>query len=571
MSADAEGPEPWEEQLLRAGPLTSQQLSLFLDKWGISKDVEQTFCRELRFAPEEIIRCLSSIPGLSGSPARAAGAARDARSRRGEELRQMKGYLKRSWAKTIEELAEIEGVNQQEGIETPEIPVQESPVRDPSQSGQQQVRAGANLEGHSMARPAHMASGDEVTALMKARQWEKPEQWTMTVQHWVDIVGACTDTPQYKSVMEQKKTVNMHDVCRLFVKPWSEGTGCSLAVLMSREVVCNAQLMVSHCWGEDVSETKESLLQHAPEDGVGPKLEHQLALEPFASVIRNPSLKAANGGHGMVALHTTTDDLYSRLWCVHEVERAIVEEDVEIKASMSQKYIDLMVGRVEQFLGLGATLNDCFRAAGVQDDEEKLVKLILQQANGFDGLDKVVEDFRREQLPDIIFETLIRKGLTRLDGASTSARANAAVVFAACQAHGAGQLQHATTNPEVSERIRLAGLLGNDELRWQDIEVLDLEDLRMTLIRKGLLTLDGASTSARADAAVVFAACQMHGAGQLQHATTNPEVSERIRLAGLLGNHELRWQDIEVLDLEDLQMTLVFLRLTCYVFSPLCT
>ncbi|CAE8582340.1 unnamed protein product, partial [Polarella glacialis] len=588
MSADAEGPEPWEEQLLRAGPLTSQQLSLFLDKWGISKDVEQTFCRELRFAPEEIIRCLSSISGLSGSPVRAARAARDARSRRGEELRQMKGHLKRSWAKTIQELAEIEGVNQQEGIETPEIPVQESPVRDPSQSGQQQVRAGADLEDHSMARPAHMASGDEVTALMKARQWEKPEQWTITVQHWVDIVGACTETPQYKSVMEQKKTVNMHDVCRLFVKPWSEGTGCSLAVLMSREVVCNAQLMVSHCWGEDVSETKESLLQHAvrhelpmtvpiwfcvfsnyqPEDGVGPKLEHQLALEPFASVIRNPSLKAANGGHGMVALHTTTDDLYSRLWCVHEVERAIVEEDVEIKASMSQKYIDLMVGRVEQFLGLGATLNDCFRAAGVQvqtakarcsskDDEEKLVKLILQQGNGFDGLDKVVEDFRREQLPDIIFEKLIRKGLTRLDGASTSARANAAVVLAACQAHGAGQLQHATTNPEVSERIRLAGLLGNDELRWQDIEVLDLEDLQMTLIRKGLLTLDGASTSARADAAIVFAACQMHGGGQLEHAT-NPEVRERIRLALRGGNRfcdeKLRWQDLEVIDLEDLKL-----------------
>ncbi|CAE8581647.1 unnamed protein product [Polarella glacialis] len=443
-----------------------------------------------------------------------------------------------------------------------------------------------------MARPAHMASGDEMTALMKARQWEKPEQWTITVQHWVDIVGACTETPQYKSVMEQKKTVNMHDVCRLFVKPWSEGTGCSLAVLMSREVVCNAQLMVSHCWGEDVSETKESLLQHAvrhelpmtvpiwfcvfsnyqPEDGVGPKLEHQLALEPFASVIRNPSLKAANGGHGMVALHTTTDDLYSRLWCVHEVERAIVEEDVEIIASMSQKYIDLMVGRVEQFLGLGATLNDCFRAAGVQvqtakarcsskDDEEKLVKLILQQANGFDGLDKVVESFRREQLPDIIFEKLIRKGLTRLDGASTSARANAAVVLAACQAHGAGQLQHATTNPEVSERIRLAGLLGNDELRWQDIEVLDLEDLQMTLIRKGLLTLDGASTSARADAAIVFAACQMHGGGQLEHAT-NPEVRERIRLALRGGNRfcdeKLRWQDLEVIDLEDLKLGQIF-------------
>ncbi|CAE8741782.1 unnamed protein product [Polarella glacialis] len=524
MSADAEGPEPWEEQLLRAGPLTSQQLSLFLDKWGIPKDVEQTFCRELRFAPEEIIRCLSSISGFSGSPVRAARAARDARSRRGEELRQMKGHLKRSWAKTIQELDEIEGVNQQEGIETPAIPVQESPVRDPSQSGQQQVRAGAGLEDHSMARPAHMASGDEVTALMKARQWEKPEQWTMTVQHWVDIVGACTETPQYKSVMEQKKTVNMHDLCRLFVKPWSEGTGCSLAVLMSREVVCNAQLMVSHCWGEDVSETKESLLQHAvrhelpmtvpiwfcvfsnyqPEDGVGPKLEHQLALEPFASVIRNPSLKAANGGHGMVALHTTTDDLYSRLWCVHEVERAIVEEDVEIKASMSQKYIDLMVGRVEQFLGLGATLNDCFRAAGVQvqtakarcsskNDEEKLVKLILQQEEGFDGLDEVVERFRREQLPAVIFEKLIGKGLIEFKSASESARANLAVVFAACQMHGGGQLEHAT-NPEVRERIRLALRRGNrfcdDKLRWQDLEVIDLEDLKLgQIFHLGVRTL----------------------------------------------------------------------------------
>ncbi|CAE8731483.1 unnamed protein product [Polarella glacialis] len=518
MSADAEGPEPWEEQLLRAGPLTSQQLSLFLDKWGIPKDVEQTFCKELRFAPEEIIRCLSSISGLSGSPVRAARAARHARSRRGEELRQMKGRLKRSWAKTIQELAEIEGVNQQEGIETPEIPVQESPVRDPSQSGQQQVRAGANLEGHSMARPAGMASGDEVTDLMKARQWEKPEQWTMTVQHWVGIVDACAETPQYKSVMEQKKTVNMHDLCRLFVKPWSEGTGCSLAVLMSREVVCNAQLMVSQCWGEDVSETKESLLQHAvrhelpetmplwfcvfsnyqPEDGVGPKLEHQLALEPFASVIRNPSLKAANGGHGMVALHTTTDDLYSRLWCVHEVERATVEDDVALTASMSQKYIDLMAGRVEQFLELGATLNDCFRAAGVQvqtaqEWEGKLVKLILQQEEGFDGLDEVVERFRREQLPAVIFEKLIGKGLIEFKSASESARANLAVVFAACQMHGGGQLEHAA-NPEVRERIRLALRQGNefcdDKLRWQDLEVIDLEDLKLGhIFRLGVRTL----------------------------------------------------------------------------------
>ncbi|CAE8615530.1 unnamed protein product [Polarella glacialis] len=285
--------------------------------------------------------------------------------------------------------------------------------------------------------------------------------------------------------MEQKKTVNMHDICRLFVKPWSVSTGRSLAVLMSREAVCNAQLMVSNCWGEDVSETKESLLQHIerhglpmtvplwfcvfsnyqPEDGVGPKLEHQLALEPFAKVIGNPALKSTNGGHGMVALRTTTDDLYSRLWYVHEVERAIVEEDVEIKASMSQKYIDLMVGRVV--------------------DEEKLVKLILQQANGFDGLDEVVERFRREQLPVVIFEKLIGKGLLELKSASEPARANSAIVFAACQIHGGGQLEHAT-NPEVRERNRFC----DEKLRWQDLEVIDLEDLKLgQIFRLGVRTL----------------------------------------------------------------------------------
>ncbi|CAE8599791.1 unnamed protein product [Polarella glacialis] len=517
MSADAGGPEPWEEQLLRAGPLTSQQLSLFLDKLGISRDVQQNFCRELRFAPEEIIRCLSSISTPSGSPLRATRAARDAVIRGPEELRQMLGHLRRSVAAATQELAEAEGATQKEGSDTSALPVDESPKPEPSQSSQQQVQARADIQGPSVARPAGMASGEEVTDFMKDRQKEKPEQWSMTVRQWVDTVAVCMASREYELVKEQSRegTVNMHDINRLFVKPWSEGTGCSLAVLMSRDVACNAQLMISHCWGEDVSETKESLQQHVarcelpetvplwfcvfsnyqPEDGAGPTLEHQLALEPFSSVIENQSLKSAAGGHGMVALHTTSADLYSRLWCVHEVDRAI-EADVAVTASMSQKYTDLMTGRVQEFMDMGASAEDCFRAAGVEvqcvkaccgskDDEKKLVKLILQQKGGFNGLDRVVQNFRREQLPDIIFETLIGKGLTKLDGASKSARANAAVVLAACQAHGAGQLQHATTNQEVSECIRLAGFLGDHEgqpydveLKWE-VKELDLEDLTL--------------------------------------------------------------------------------------------
>ena len=70
-------------------------------------------------------------------------------------------------------------------------------------------------------------------------------------------------------------------------------------------------------------------------DDVGPTIAQQLALDPFAQVIKSPSVKA---GKGMVAIHTVQCDLYTRLWCPFEMMQA-VNCRVKIVAASSQKYI----------------------------------------------------------------------------------------------------------------------------------------------------------------------------------------------------------------------------------------
>ena len=44
--------------------------------------------------------------------------------------------------------------------------------------------------------------------------------------------------------------------------------------------------------------------------------------EPFRKVIEAPELQKAGGGCGMLAVHTSKADLYSRLWCPGTKEAA---------------------------------------------------------------------------------------------------------------------------------------------------------------------------------------------------------------------------------------------------------
>merc|ERR1712159_604193 len=101
-----------------------------------------------------------------------------------------------------------------------------------------------------------------------------------------------------------------------------------------------ADLMLSHSWREDMEEMQGAVrrtysnsavnglsldmdttlwfccfAQYQVGDQYGPSVEEQLRLRPFETVIMDVKV--------MVAVHTTKDDLYSRLWCVHELSVAM--------------------------------------------------------------------------------------------------------------------------------------------------------------------------------------------------------------------------------------------------------
>ena len=71
---------------------------------------------------------------------------------------------------------------------------------------------------------------------------------------------------------------------------------------------------------------------YQPEDGHGPNISEQLNQKPFCAVIKSPHTR------GMLALHTSTSDLYERcgslptissldatcrLWCLYEFDEAM--------------------------------------------------------------------------------------------------------------------------------------------------------------------------------------------------------------------------------------------------------
>ena len=47
-------------------------------------------------------------------------------------------------------------------------------------------------------------------------------------------------------------------------------------------------------------------------DDIGPSVGEQIALNPFSHVLKH--LEIARTGYGLLAIHTTTVDLYTRLW-----------------------------------------------------------------------------------------------------------------------------------------------------------------------------------------------------------------------------------------------------------------
>ena len=74
-------------------------------------------------------------------------------------------------------------------------------------------------------RPPGMALPEEVTLEMKAMQWKEPQKWSLTMRQFCTIVEHCMGLAEYVALKKQKRFITMYDLCNIFVKSWSAGTG----------------------------------------------------------------------------------------------------------------------------------------------------------------------------------------------------------------------------------------------------------------------------------------------------------------------------------------------------------
>merc|ERR1712217_745910 len=77
----------------------------------------------------------------------------------------------------------------------------------------------------------------------------------------------------------------------------------------------------------------------------GPTIAEQLALDPFTSVLCSSSVEF------MAAIHTTTANLYDRLWCPFEMSQAL-SHTVDVAAAPSKKYRQRLIDKFNYFVKL---------------------------------------------------------------------------------------------------------------------------------------------------------------------------------------------------------------------------
>jgi len=243
-----------------------------------------------------------------------------------------------------------------------------------------------------------------------------PCDWGMTIAQFDEFVKACQHTKCWEQAKKEQEFVNLYDVVAGLVKPWTQGTGCGIALRMNPEAPLRSELMVSHSWGEDVEECLEALLdfssrtcptttpiwfcafaQYQAGDAagdVGPTVAEQLALDPFGSVVQ-----CTGKAHGMVVVHTSTARVYERLWCVYEISEALrIEAPVGI--AYSRAYLQERSGKLLDLLRATTAAAVCSNA-----QDEDTIRKKVHEAGGFKQLDWKIFQFRFESLKEMMART----------------------------------------------------------------------------------------------------------------------------------------------------------------------
>ncbi|CAE6932824.1 yghU [Symbiodinium sp. CCMP2456] len=386
-------------------------------------------------------------------------------------------------------------------------------------------------------RPDGMAF--QATATMRGRQ-----KWTLSIDEWDRVLTFCQEQEAYQVFKSHgKKYVNMYDLNQEYVKPWTRGEGCGVAVMMSQHREDSAQLMLSHAWAEDVEECQSAVMEHVREaqlprdaavwfclfanyqvgDDSGPSIEAQLSLKPFASVISAASLRRGTG-YGLHAIHTSTADLYQRLWCVHEVERAL-KGDIDVSTSMSDKYKEQTLQRLQFFLSEScgtSTWEDCMWAANVKvktiqarcdrmEDEQMLIAEIMA-TGGFERIDATIERFRAEtfgQNYELMLKAVGRHGQA-LKFASFE-RLERKLIHNLVRSSGAS-LAHAPVDLKADKDLVIEAVRQNGmALQYAAEEMRVDREVVLNAVQSDGLALQFASGPALMDHAVVLAAVAQDG------------------------------------------------------------
>lgn len=281
-----------------------------------------------------------------------------------------------------------------------------------------------DVSARARSRPALLAQDEEITDSMRLCQRFEPVQCAMTIEHWSSFLDACRREPLWEQIQQEKGFVSIYDVSTHFVIPWTRGTGCGVAVLANRDSPKQAELMFSHAWGEDAEECQEAVKRYCkvngldsksvvawfcafslyqPEDTPGTTIADQIALDPFVQVIASEAVR----GCGMVAIHTSKADMYSRLWCVREIDEAM-SRNVQVSAAVSLEYTRSALKRYFSVIFAGGSTEDAEEAAELsthtararcrEQDEDMLISAILSKKGGFRRLDAVIAAFRREHV-----------------------------------------------------------------------------------------------------------------------------------------------------------------------------
>merc|ERR1711957_259775 len=189
---------------------------------------------------------------------------------------------------------------------------------------------------------------------------------------------------------------NMYHIVKEEVEPMTAGTGVGLGLWLNQDDPKKADYMVSHAWSEDFDEFVSSLGQvddvrknpdvalwicsfglFQNDDGSGPSKGEQVGQEacesPFRLVILEQTTK------GMIIVHNSNCDIYSRLWCVYELFTAM-SCGLQVKPALCDK------PKVDPA--------DVQHAMCGNKDDKASILTEIETSYGFDAVDNAVRQVR---------------------------------------------------------------------------------------------------------------------------------------------------------------------------------